>query len=1118
MSSSPQNPYESYLVSASAGSGKTYQLSRRYLFLVGAGADPDKILTVTFTKKAAGEMKARILEDATQILADSDLQMEFDSDLRDFWLALPEQDRVAPPRSALATAEAILSATQRLKISTIDSLFHEWMAKFPYEAQGEETGKEFPSPFRMLENFESKELRNKTWHATCRYISKQLNESLAGDSGSNEFIDSILDNLPESSITLLKSRFSELDRHNNGLWYQQVTTGEVPLKNHPLPEGSDLTEEELVSSLTTQFNGLIEQIAKKERQDECKEALAQNSLAALIQARVLTKVFAIHGGTFRAKAKDAAQSHILEITEAVNSFVNKACIDRLNKQGQAIYQAFAVFLAHGHELKNMQSALDFNDLTQGSYQLFQGSLGVGARYLISRSIHHILLDEFQDTSTLQWDIFRSLCDEMISGAGVVEEDKGLKPTVFIVGDEKQSIYGFREADPVVMGAAAKQLEDRLTVLPLSKSFRTSQVVLDGVNDIFSERFDGFIKHETFAFSSGPFVPNTGRVEYAPICEEDEEFLAPEKEAQLIAKYLSEALSGERPFPVWDKDTKSYRPLVASDCCILYRSSTMALLYESALREAGIPSMRAEEKGFFSRLEICDALALLRYMAVPADSLSLMTVLKSPMGRISDVESLILWQKTAAIRGGSRSQKIIELLKEDHPELAKRVSSLARFGGQCSPRDALERALQTLDAFHSYDPKSSEGELSIGNLQKLIELVGGWQGKNINSLPKLVSHIETLTSDNEIGFASTSSGSVKLMTVHKSKGLEYTLVVLADTGRCWGKVDSNWVKSSKGIAAGYDYYYTGKKTEAPLCDPHFDALIDETTTSTIKECDRLLYVALTRARQYLLVTAHKPSALKGIPETAPYPTIMEQLKLDPENWHRWESGIDQEITPPTISDNTDQDLISEPNDFQAKLGLELVLTSPSDAGTKKDSQIKSALAPELIPLASVIGDLIHGGLEAHVKKIEFKAQDLWTKLTRQARADSVVHIDDTLYQKAFDLAYAHYERAIQNPTFSTLINNSELALAEAPISYRKDEQLITGKIDLLIFQKDGSIKVVDYKTTILSQSDEASLRTLVTDRAYDEQIAIYKEGVQKIYPDKKITGCVLFTDSMNQVEI
>ncbi len=128
----PQNPYFSYMVQASAGSGKTYLLAQRFLYLVAGGSDPKKILTITFTRKAAAEMKSRILQEAAFLQNDPRKQSDFEDQLRIFKESSPF--KISLTRSATETAEEILSQTQNLKISTIDSLFFEWIQRFAIES------------------------------------------------------------------------------------------------------------------------------------------------------------------------------------------------------------------------------------------------------------------------------------------------------------------------------------------------------------------------------------------------------------------------------------------------------------------------------------------------------------------------------------------------------------------------------------------------------------------------------------------------------------------------------------------------------------------------------------------------------------------------------------------------------------------------------------------------------------------------------------------------------------------------------------------------------------------------------------------------------------------------
>lgn len=165
----PQNPYISFVVRASAGTGKTYQLSQRYLRLVAAGAHPSEILAVTFTRKAAAEMHDRILRDAISILADPQKALEIDKHMQAFYqTAQTNKQNLRPPRKAIDAAEEIISFSQSSKIQTMDSFFFELVSKFPVEA-----GSHIPTPFKQADSAEVEELHKEAFNKLFLMADKQ---------------------------------------------------------------------------------------------------------------------------------------------------------------------------------------------------------------------------------------------------------------------------------------------------------------------------------------------------------------------------------------------------------------------------------------------------------------------------------------------------------------------------------------------------------------------------------------------------------------------------------------------------------------------------------------------------------------------------------------------------------------------------------------------------------------------------------------------------------------------------------------------------------------------------------------------------------------------------------
>ena len=292
---------------------------------------------------------------------------------------------------------------------------------------------------------------------------------------------------------------------------------------------------------------------------------------------------------------------------------------------------FRTYIAHRKRLKSELGVIDFNDPAIASFQLFTSPEASGATYLIHRNTQHLLLDEFQDTSFLQWEIFSRMSKEILAGEGY-QSALSLKPSVFIVGDSKQSIYGFRMADSSIMDRASYELDEfGIKLANLNASYRTSQSVLDWVNSTFEPMITNFPPHKTASIGEKTVVPNLSNLCIAEIFEKDDDDKKGdliEKEAEFVASYIAKSIAGgDEPLVIFDKKTKNHRHLKASDCAILYRNKVNSDLYMSALLDRGIESKREEGKGFFERQEVRDHINLLKFLNTPSDSVALGSLYK-----------------------------------------------------------------------------------------------------------------------------------------------------------------------------------------------------------------------------------------------------------------------------------------------------------------------------------------------------------------------------------------------------------------------------------------------------------------------------------------------------------
>ena len=1186
----PQNPYVSYIVPASAGSGKTYQLSRRFLCLVAAHAAPSQILTVTFTKKAAGEMRSRILETAATLIADPKAQETFDTAMRAFHAA--HGVGTAPPLSAHMVGRTILASSQLLKISTIDSLFLEWVSKFPFESEPSQnqphsapeentssTDREkhvpFPSPFRLADNVDSREFTDLAWKTICQILTSGVGHL---DGTRNEAVASLLAAFPEQDLERINRRLKALDREDTFLWYTEEKQGEgegfFPIRMSEEQERiAAWTEAEVVATLSAPLTAIAHKISNADKKEAALQAIRMQRLDLLTASGLIAKTTGqISGSLIRKNTREALAAEVDAVDSLLVLYADARKIRTLNHQGSSYYQLYKAYSKARDVLKYQSNKLEFKDLAKGAFRLFHGDAGAGVRFLLSRTIHHVLLDEFQDTSRLQWSIFSELALTLLAGESG-HAGEGARPSVFIVGDAKQSIYGFREADPAVMMEARKTLASYIAVKPISASFRTAQIVLDFVNAVFgsSGKIPDFPLHTTAHIEGKPAVPNIGRVMLAPLVEApDDEVTAAEREAELVADVLEAALKGDIPCPVpikgADRTTSprgAFRPLQPGDCAILYRSTTHAGIFEKALRKRGIPCQREEERGFFLRPEVSDTVALLTFLCAPSDTLALATVLRSPYVRLKDADLIDVLHRSSQPRSTDQEEierhtVILDLLATTHPHPTKILRDLLSKTDRLLPHALLIEALRELDGLSKWSAllreQTGEALVASANLLRLIELCLSLENQGHTTLGGVLRRLAILADDDEVGNASASEHAVTLMTIHKSKGLEFPFVTVVDTGRAYGLQDPYWSQQHHAPTDTAGMTYIGTKEDQPSNNAHFTRL-SRTVEDKIKdESLRLLYVALTRAKHYLLLTGHNAASRKGLEETAPYnlmanahagdvltieddaPGKEHGVSREPSERHSknisgcdvgfWSVGFQNKFENIGYGELTPMTSPSAPSAMQPNPGVptgrlavsrqafiprEWRVRSPSrhDDHEFHENATSSILAvkPWNVPsLATTFGTLIHQGLEFFLKGQPFNGEKAW-QLLAPLRYRNVKFAQEALRE---------LEHAAGDPFWLSLKTQAQKIETELPIVYRppRSTMLTMGTVDALVEFVDGTIMLIDHKTTRFAQDatqiSDDNLRAFIVSRGWHEQLHDYARAVSGLYPEQQVTRAVYFT--------
>ena len=1106
--SDAQDPYASILVEASAGSGKTYQLSKRFINLVAAGAPPQSILTITFTVKAAQEMRNRIIQDATRLLTDPQLREQLDNDVRQFYQrAKPSLPHLRSPKPAMMAAKDILSVTQSLRISTIDALFNEWVARFTWESGLDNpSGPLLPSTYRIIDALETQELELRVW--------QRLFTDTTQD---HRLVEQLIKNSDKGTLTL-EAQLKELDRYHTYLW-QLEHRHQSPLK--ALDPSVIATQWQSEQSTLDFLSPYLKAIASQTKRyaDFCA-AIDTKSLTALISSRLITRSGKVSGTIIRGANRERLHPEISVVEDGLACWQAYTRLCRLNRDGADLLHVYGRWATLYQMEKIRTGTCAFADLAKASYRLFTSPAGIGAVWLIQKGVHHLLLDEFQDTSLLQWSIFARLQEELLAGEGASTSD-GIQSTAFLVGDRKQSIYGFREADPSVMDLARESFGHfSAGIVSLNDSYRTTQLILDVLNHFFGRYRDpAFPVHRTATIDGKPAIEDVGSfVIHEPFSEDsDRDIPAVEVEANYVAGFLARALQTPHSYPVFDRQTRHWRALRPDDCCVLYRNSTHADIFEQAMRRAGITTRREEKRGFFERVEIRDLMALMRYLAFPQDVLSLASFCQGPFSPVTDDQLLLALSVgvDGALEGKTcRSTAVLEAIERCHPTLKDQLSTLREAVGKAAGHFVLTTAIQEFQILDRIDQVFAGHERTVAkeNVVYLLELAGNCQTNGSDALSHLVIALERLAEADNTGTADSGGNAVTMMTVHKSKGLEYPLVTVVEASEPWYRSDRYWLK---GAVEDPGLYYVGRKDQQPADYQQFQSLLTKQEQQQIEESSRLLYVSLTRASQYLLVTGHRS------PRKPIGPFFQDLLASVEAAGGSSKDGctiLARGLTKVHIAEaQTGQAAsIQKPMALpKTKRRHDLTIISPHLVSDVAPSETVSSNRGQLPrAMAQALGTYIHKALELFVADQPWHAGRWWQVLVETPLIRSLESVSDAELQKLRHRANQEIEAVLQSQSFQDLTTGSIQLQTEVPLILQTGKYLMRGVCDLVVSRPNHHTVLVDYKTANLADPTRAGC----LDMGFDQQLRWYEKAWKRMFPSAKVDIAIYLTKHRRLVVI
>jgi ATP-dependent exoDNAse (exonuclease V) beta subunit len=731
-----------------------------------------------------------------------------------------------------------------------------------------------------------------------------------------------------------------------------------------------------------------------------------------------------------------------------------------------------------------------------------------SRYRLESRYHHVLVDEFQDTSRAQWELVSLLVQSWGEGAGLAATGP-LPPTIFIVGDRKQSIYGFRDADVSILREAARHIgrlgPDKDVRHSISRSFRAVPPLLAFVNDVCQDMDkgvgDGAFEYEEsdrFPIESNPPGPSDDPLGVVLGIDSDECAAIAARE---IARLLHVGTA------VRDRDTGLLRPVRPGDIAVLFRSRESHREFEAALAHRNIPSHVYKGLGFFDADEIKDALALIQYLADPASDLRAAGLLRSRVFGLSDgALRQLAPHLAAALLSDSIPSTFASLDAADAAALAEARASTARWRAlvdRVGPAELVDRILH--ESAYTFEMRGDRFKQARENLKKLRALLRRLQNRGYATLARVADHLDRVAVGDESNATVDALDAVNLMTVHASKGLEFPVVFVVNLARGTGN-RRNPVRWSPG----------DREQPASVAVGDFEPETDDRLAAREREeTKRLVYVALTRARDRLYLASTLKDGLVApsrgsLAEVMP-PSLLQQLKAGSSDRREWRASSSTVHRFRTCSNGPFAEDPAWPATVEARLGpvpsdfAPLVDTSPTPRSVASLLETGQPPTSGRTSRSSssewnrLTGTLVHQLLQRFglaVEIAEIGAGDVMPLLLANDAAKAVAE------GGAADLAkdaVAAYRSISARPEIRDLFTERE-RLHEVPFTMRVDGTIVRGAIDCLIRTAPGRITVLEFKTGRRRDEDQV-------------QLDLYRRAAERLFPGAAIDARLVYAADM-----
>ncbi|MEH7829300.1 double-strand break repair helicase AddA [Gemmobacter denitrificans] len=1077
------DPHHSTWLAANAGSGKTRVLTDRVARLLLAGVEPARILCLTYTKAAATEMQNRLFRRL------GEWAMKPEADLRKALVDLGiagdvSQTTLAEARRLFARA---IETPGGLRIQTIHSFCATLLRRFPMEAG--------VSPqFTEMDDRAATLLRDEIVEEMADHLAPEAVSDLASLYTGEDFAQltaEIARNAAQFVPPLGPAECAALfglppDMTEAALLDAVLLGGEAEL----LADAGNIL---LGGSTNDAKTGA--KIVSIRLESPGMATLSDLESALLFgESKVEGKSYTARLEAIATKATQPKLAHLQDRLNALMLRVEAARPLRIGLQAArktaTLHRFAAAFLPLYSARKQARGALDFDDLiARAKALLTDPSVAQWVLFRLDGGIDHILVDEAQDTSPDQWKVIELLAQEFTSGQGARDVER----TIFVVGDQKQSIYSFQGADVSAFARMRDSFAERLALIDapfqsmqLEYSFRSSPAILSLVDRTFPNAAHAALGGASRHIAFRDAMP--GRVEiWPPIpageTPEDEDWTNPvdlitgEHHAAQLGRRVAERIKAILEAGTAIPTEEGPRPAHAGDFLVLVRRrSPLFAEVIRACKAAGLPIAGADRLHLGGELAVKDISATLAFLAMPEDDLALAEALRSPLFGWTEAQLYALAQPRkgylwAALRGA-----------EGHEETRAILQDLRDQADYLRPFDLIERLLTRHDGRRKLLARL--GAEAEDGIDALLAQALAYERSDVPSLTGFLTWLQS--DDVDIKRQMDSAGQkIRVMTVHGAKGLEAPIVILPDTADYTAR-DRDEVLRLAGTAV---WRMAGAESPAAMAFAQ-----GERSALAKAESLRLLYVALTRAQSWLIVAAAGKLAAQKSDDAPPaWYDLIRSAAMDLGATADAAGGLSYQFGDWPTAEN-----VSVPAELGAPIGLPDWAIRPAAPPPPVEKTISPS---DLSGAKTILGDAegeqpdarqrgtwLHALLE-HLPVIDAAE---WPAIAAALIPDAGLR--DTLLAEAAALITAPHLKDIFAPD----------ALTEVAVTADHEGQRLFGTIDRLLVRPDH-VLVVDYKSN-----------AIVPDRAEDvpegllRQMAAYRGALAQIYPDKRIDCAILWT--------